>query len=188
MIVYRAELPGGETADGDPEGLEFRALGAMDFSRGALFQEKNRARHFEQRLKIGHRCWGFVTEHGEAVSYLWLSSPRFGTPTAPFELGLTCRIAPRTGYIWDCRTQTEFRNRGLYRQGLKRLRALCRADGMQSALIASDVLNGASRAGIVGAGFASDYAMAILRLLGRYFFIAAHGQILFRTPGKAVDL
>lgn len=186
--MYRAKLQDIKPAKSDPEGFEFRALRATDFSHGALFQEKNRAAYFEQRLNAGHRCFGFVTQQGETVAYLWLSSPQYETPSAPFELGLSCRIPPRTGYIWDCRTKPEFRNRGLYRHGLKLLQALCRADGLQSAVIATEVLNGASKAAIMAAGFAADYKMVILRLLGRIYFIAVRGSVLLRGPHGTVDL
>jgi ribosomal protein S18 acetylase RimI-like enzyme len=188
MVLYRAALPGMMPPANAPQGLEFRALAAEDFRRGAIFKEKNRAPQFERMLNAGHRCYGFVTAQGEAASYLWLSSPRYATPAALFELRLSCRIAPGTVYIWDCRVHPDFRRRGLYRDGLKRVMALGQLDGLTAAVIASEAGNDASNAAIMAAGFVADYSMTILRFLGTFYLVAARGRIFVRGPGGVVDI
>ena len=139
-------------------------------------------------LLDGHRGYGYVTPQGEAISYIWLSSPRFGTAVVPFELGLSCRIGADSGYIWDCRTHGDYRKRGLYRCGLKHMQALCREAGLKSATIVSEVRNHPSQAAILAAGFTAGYNIAILRLFGRLYVISAGGRIFIRGRYGVVDL
>ncbi len=188
MVFYRAMLEGVAPPTEAPQDFEFRQLATEDFRRGAIFQEKNRAAQFERSAGLGHRCYGFVTAGGEPVSYLWLSAPRYGTPVALFDLGLSCRIAPETVYIWDCRVHPDFRSRGLFREGLKHVMALGRLDGLLAAVIASEAANHPSSTAITAAGFKTDYAMTICRFLGRLYAVAACGRILLRGPGGVVDI
>ena len=111
--------------------LSFRSLGADDFSISPVYQRKNRKDRYLERLAVGHRCFGFVTDENETASYLWLSSPLYGAPLAPFEGGLTCGIPEAAVYIWDCRTVEAFQSQGLYREGLQHLQGLCRQDGAE---------------------------------------------------------
>lgn len=187
LRIFKAEVAGVGLPH-PPEGFTFRELRAEDFRCGALFQVKNRAPQFERMVRSGHRCFGLVTEAGEAVAYLWLSSPRFGTPIVPFEFGLACRIPDDAAYIWDCRVHPDYRNRGLYRFGLNSLLALVAESGAAVALIASEAVNAPSNAAIVAAGFAAQYAVTIIRLPLGLEFIAAHGRIMFRRPGGVIPL
>ncbi len=187
IVIYRAALPGG-AAGPVPDALGFRALGPDDFLRGAIFREKNRANHFARQLEAGHRCYGFVTREGKAASYLWLSSPRLGTPTAPFELGLDCRIPGDAAYIWDCRVHPSYRNRGLYRHGLNRMMALAAESGAAAAIIASETDNAASNVAIVGAGFRAQHAVRVVLLMGRFVIVAARGGLTVHRPGDTIAL
>jgi len=186
MILFRAPADGAALPARESEGLDFREIGRDAFSRDALFREAGRSARFPQRLDQGHRCFGFATPAGETAAYLWLTTPDVGM--APFELGLAWRIATGAGYVWDCRTAPAFRNRGLFRRGLGRLRARCGEEGLDQVFIAARADNAASQRAITAAGFSMERPVSVLRLPGGVCLVREPGRIALRRRGGLLDL
>jgi len=124
-----------------------------------VFDSKDRRDRFVERLRSGHRFFGFKMD-GRVAAYFWFSI----SCVVPLSLGAKAEIPTGAGYIWDCRTAPEFRGRGLYASGLRLLVDVNRAEGRSLTLIACDADNVASRKGIDKAGFVQSACWEIQRI------------------------
>ena len=158
----------------------FRELGAADFCSDSVFQEKGRAGRFKARLGEGHRCFGFVAD-GRTAAYLWLTC----NGPAPLAFGLTLTLAERSAYVWDCRTDVAHARRGLYREGLLRMRALAQADAVW---ISCERSNAPSRAGILGSGFDERFGLDLTRAWRWRRIGRIGGEAAWRRPGATLAL
>lgn len=172
--------PVGLSLEAGVGGYEFRELAAGDFQSAGVFQEQGRARRFEARLDDGHRCFGFVAGR-HAVAYFWLT--REGVAPLSFDLGMT--LPPDSAYVWDCRTHEGHARRGLYREGLLRMRAL---PGFGSVWISSEHDNVASLKGIEGAGFAKRFEVELAKIWRWRRIRRFGGQTAWRRPGALLSI
>jgi len=172
--------PVGLSLDASFGGYEFRELAAADFQSTGFFQQQGRARRFVARLDDGHRCFGFV-DGSNAVAYFWLT--REGVAPLSFDLGLT--LPPDGAYVWDCRTDQGHARRGLYREGLLRMRALHR---FGSVWISCERDNVASVKGIEGAGFAGRFEVELAKVWRWRRIKRAGEQAAWRRPGALLSI
>jgi hypothetical protein len=166
-----------------PEGYRFARLAREVLFRAALVREKNRYPHFLSRLDAGHEVYGFLDRADEVVCYLWVS---VGPTVAPFEVGLNVRLDASQIYIWDCRTASAHRRKGLYQSGLRRLMGWTRSQKTITYIVSRSNNESSIRA-IKKAGFAENGVMEILEL-GPLRWIRLGKQSRLAAAGNAIGL
>ncbi len=179
-LFFAASAWSAASATARYESYEFRELGAADFRRGGVFCEKGRARRFEDRIVEGHRCYGFVAA-GSTAAYFWCTTGA----TAPLAFDLALAVQPEAAYVWDCRTEQGHARRGLYREGLLRMRELAPAGGVW---ISCERGNVASRKGISRAGFAERFELDLVRAWRWRRIERIEGSKAWRRPGATLSL
>jgi len=147
LDVYSA-APNSERVSVD--GYEFAALSA-DYFASAEFC-KPRLSLFRERLTEGFAAHGLLTSDGELAYYMWLS---FWSDKgwAPWALGARISLPESSGYIFDCKTAPEHRNKGLYTFALKHARRLCQEVQCEKVLIDVEPHNDPAIRAIRRAGF-----------------------------------
>ena len=186
MLLYRAQSVLSDASIAGSQDFAFRELSVEDFRESPLFGEADRGARYRPRREAGHRCFGFVAPGGEVAAYLWMSFPDMST--APFELGLEWRLQKDAAYVWDCRTAQEYRNAGLFRTGLRLLRARCAAEGIGRVFIAARSDNFTSQRAIAAAGFTYERTLSVARLPGGMCLVAGGGRLALRGAGGRVAL
>lgn len=163
---YRYEGPELTTFGDFYRDFRFRELTLEDFYKNAVFEVANRRDRYLNYLKNGHRCFGFEDQKGIIVTYFWLTigEPNRFRPVPVFR-GSNWLLDSHEAYIWDCHTILGYRRRGLYKEGLKRLVAMCQRQKIKQIMMSSEVSNRVSNAGIVLAGF-KLYGTVYFRALG----------------------
>lgn len=138
--------------------LDIRQFEAAEFCRPRL-------ELFRQRLIDGFDAYGLLTKKNELAYYMWLAfANRQGW--APWALGAHIDLPASSGYIFDCKTVPEHRNRGLYKAALKNARWLCqKAGGCKTVLIDVEPHNEPAVRAIKSAGF-SKVATTEVRRFG----------------------
>ena len=103
------------------DNLVFRELTSKDINNNAIFNHKGRKGRYINYLKCGHRFFGFVNTDNKVVSYLWTTC---GVNITPLSRYCELMVGKDKFYIWDCRTLSLYKNKGLYKCGLKEIAAI----------------------------------------------------------------
>lgn len=139
--------------------VQVRRLVSTEFNDRVSPVFKSRAEMFKNRIKAGHLCFGIVYSE-RVVCYLWVTQ----SANVPLCMGIPFKVPDGCAYIWDCKTDLEFRNRGLYACALKALRG----NGIiptERFYIAGEAGNPAALKAIANAGFTeSQFTYWVLRI------------------------
>jgi len=134
----------------DVDGYEFAELLDRHFESAEFCRP--RLSLFRERLAEGFAAYGLLTADGELAYYMWLSYGD-GKGWAPWTLGARINLPASSGYIFDCKTAPEHRNKGLYSAALKHARWLCHKSGCEKVLIDVEPQNEPAVKAIKNAGF-----------------------------------
>ena len=143
------------------EGYAFAPLAAEHFASAEFCSA--RLGLFRRRLDDGFAAHGLLTPGGALAYYMWLS---VGSEQgwAPWALGARINLPSDAGYIFDCKTAPDHRNKGLYTSALKHARWLCHQAQCKRVLIDVEPLNEAAVKAINSAGFREVGAIKVTRL------------------------
>ncbi len=168
------------------KGVRFSSLDRSHLD-ASLLQKKGRAQRFAERLEVGHEWYGFLDDDGSLASYIWLSRhDRIGQPVpfaGPFSLSLQAGDA----YVWDCRTDTRYRGRGLYPDALGHVRRTIARD-CTHIWINCETSNDASRRAIAKAGFRATRKCTAIGLGGRMVLLSGLRLVRSRRTVGLRDL
>lgn len=137
-----------------PVGIEagiaatFLRAGPEDISELATAMGLDDVEPVARRFARGCQCYIARFEE-RLISYGWITfdEERIGS------LGLSVRLLPGEGYIWDCATLETYRGQRLYPALLSHMLRELRAAGFWRAWIGMDADNLPSQAGVARAGF-----------------------------------
>lgn len=164
-IFFEADVTTGAGQKPNLDELTFGAVDPALFETDPIFAEKGRLESFPVQASRGHRCYAFFDDGGALASYIWITGDVNQQMMVPFVFtGLKMAVCPGSAYIWNCFTAPQFRNRGLYRNGLRSGLAVCATEGIDRVYIACEQNNAASVKGILAAGFREKLRYGGLRL------------------------
>jgi len=142
-------------------GYNFAQLTARHFDAAEFCQP--RLKLFQQRLAEGFAAHGLLTPDSELAYYMWLSFWN-DKGWAPWALGARIMLPETSGYIFDCKTAPQHRNRGLYTASLSYARWLCHEAKCKKVLVDVEPLNEPAVRAIKSAGFKKAGATEITKL------------------------
>ena len=156
-------------------GYSFGALGLKQFEDAEFCRP--RLNIFEQRLIDGFKAYGLLTKEYQLAYYMWVSfADQQGW--APWAFGARIELPALSGYIFDCKTAPEHRNKGLYTAALKYARWLCQEAGCKKVLIDVEPHNEPAVRAIRNAGF-SRAATTEIRRYGPLIQTSANSRSSF---------
>ena len=142
-------------------GFQFEELTEKHFAEADFCQP--RLALFRNRLEDGFAAHGLIASNGQLAYYMWLTFAD-GEGWAPWALGARIDLPEASGYIFDCKTAPEYRNKGLYSAALKYARWLCDRRGCSKVLIDVEPSNAPAVKAIKNAGFKKRATTEIVKL------------------------
>lgn len=141
-----------------------------------IFKQNNRMERYLKYIDESYKCIGFKTEDNKIASYIWYSD--FNT-NIPFNKKIILKLPIRTAYIWDCRTSSKFKNKGLYKEGLKLLLSYLETKGIEKVYICNLVDNIYAEKTMKSLGFRLVNTLRVYFLFGFYMITGIYCRHLF---------
>jgi len=142
------------------DGFVFRKLAEKELVEAEFCRP--RLKLFRDRMSQGFDVFGYVSDEGTLAYYMWLCLGR-KINWAPWALGAQIEVPSSSGYIFDCKTDTPYRNKGLYKAALKEGRRLCYQANCEMALIDVVPSNEPAVRAIKAAGFQMKSRIAVTK-------------------------